>query len=46
MFGAQRYGYEPVYEPFATGATTFMHGYTFGGHPVSLRGRPGESRDL
>jgi adenosylmethionine-8-amino-7-oxononanoate aminotransferase len=24
-----------VYEPFATGATTFMHGYTFGGHPVS-----------
>jgi adenosylmethionine-8-amino-7-oxononanoate aminotransferase len=24
-----------VYEPFATGAATFMHGYTFGGHPVS-----------
>jgi adenosylmethionine-8-amino-7-oxononanoate aminotransferase len=24
-----------VYEPFATGETTFMHGYTFGGHPVS-----------
>ena len=24
-----------VYEPFASGATTFMHGYTFGGHPVS-----------
>ena len=24
-----------VYEPFATGPTTFMHGYTFGGHPVS-----------
>ena len=24
-----------VYEPFATGATTFLHGYTFGGHPVS-----------
>jgi len=24
-----------VYEPFATRATTFMHGYTFGGHPVS-----------
>ncbi len=22
-------------EPFLTGATTFMHGYTFGGHPVS-----------
>jgi adenosylmethionine-8-amino-7-oxononanoate aminotransferase len=38
------YGYSPVgamlvtdrvYEPFATGETTFMHGYTFGGHPVS-----------
>ena len=24
-----------VYEPFASGTTTFMHGYTFGGHPVS-----------
>jgi len=24
-----------VYEPFATGTTTFAHGYTFGGHPVS-----------
>ncbi|UZN04851.1 aspartate aminotransferase family protein [Cellulomonas sp. S1-8] len=24
-----------VYEPFATGATSFAHGYTFGGHPVS-----------
>jgi adenosylmethionine-8-amino-7-oxononanoate aminotransferase len=24
-----------LYEPFATRATTFMHGYTFGGHPVS-----------
>ena len=38
------YGYSPVgamlvtdrvYEPFATGATTFLHGYTFGGHPLS-----------
>jgi len=24
-----------VYEPFATGTTSFAHGYTFGGHPVS-----------
>ncbi|MCC2321956.1 aspartate aminotransferase family protein [Cellulomonas xiejunii] len=24
-----------VFEPFATGTTTFAHGYTFGGHPVS-----------
>jgi adenosylmethionine-8-amino-7-oxononanoate aminotransferase len=24
-----------VYEPFRTGDTTFAHGYTFGGHPVS-----------
>ena len=24
-----------VYEPFAHGTTTFAHGYTFGGHPVS-----------
>jgi adenosylmethionine-8-amino-7-oxononanoate aminotransferase len=24
-----------VYEPFGSGQTTFMHGYTFGGHPVS-----------
>jgi len=24
-----------VYEPFRHGATTFYHGYTFGGHPVS-----------
>jgi len=24
-----------VYEPFATGTTSFPHGYTFGGHPVS-----------
>jgi len=24
-----------VYEPFRTGDTTFSHGYTFGGHPVS-----------
>jgi hypothetical protein len=24
-----------VYEPFKHGATTFYHGYTFGGHPVS-----------
>ncbi|MCM0639087.1 aspartate aminotransferase family protein [Cellulomonas wangsupingiae] len=24
-----------VYEPFATGSTSFAHGYTFGGHPVS-----------
>ncbi|WP_345752794.1 aspartate aminotransferase family protein [Microbacterium rhizophilus] len=24
-----------VYEPFSKGATSFLHGYTFGGHPVS-----------
>lgn len=24
-----------IYEPFAEGTTSFMHGYTFGGHPVS-----------
>jgi adenosylmethionine-8-amino-7-oxononanoate aminotransferase len=24
-----------VFEPFRTGTTTFYHGYTFGGHPVS-----------
>ena len=26
---------EKLYEPFSTGDTTFYHGYTFGGHPVS-----------
>ncbi len=24
-----------IYEPFSKGETTFYHGYTFGGHPVS-----------
>ena len=24
-----------IFEPFGTGVTTFPHGYTFGGHPVS-----------
>jgi adenosylmethionine-8-amino-7-oxononanoate aminotransferase len=24
-----------LFEPFRTGETTFLHGYTFGGHPVS-----------
>lgn len=24
-----------IFEPFSTGDTTFYHGYTFGGHPVS-----------
>ncbi len=37
-------GYSPIgamiasdrlFEPFRTGATSFAHGYTFGGHPVS-----------
>ena len=37
-------GYSPIgamitsdrlYEPFSKGSTTFYHGYTFGGHPVS-----------
>ncbi len=26
---------ERLFEPFRTGTTTFAHGYTFGGHPVS-----------
>ena len=26
---------EKLYEPFSKGDTTFYHGYTFGGHPVS-----------
>ncbi|MCL2090556.1 MAG: aspartate aminotransferase family protein [Micrococcales bacterium] len=26
---------DEVYEPFADGSETFLHGYTFGGHPVS-----------
>ncbi|GAA3591355.1 aspartate aminotransferase family protein [Klugiella xanthotipulae] len=26
---------DKIYEPFSTGETTFYHGYTFGGHPVS-----------
>jgi len=26
---------EKLFEPFASGDTTFYHGYTFGGHPVS-----------
>jgi adenosylmethionine-8-amino-7-oxononanoate aminotransferase len=26
---------EKIYEPFKHGSTTFYHGYTFGGHPVS-----------
>jgi adenosylmethionine-8-amino-7-oxononanoate aminotransferase len=26
---------EKIYEPFKTGTTSFYHGYTFGGHPVS-----------
>jgi adenosylmethionine-8-amino-7-oxononanoate aminotransferase len=26
---------EAVFEPFGQGTTTFPHGYTFGGHPVS-----------
>ncbi len=39
-------GYSPIgamiaskrlFEPFRSGATSFLHGYTFGGHPVSAR---------
>ena len=30
---------DKVMEPFLPGATTFPHGYTFGGHPVERRGR-------
>jgi len=26
---------ERLFEPFATGTTSFLHGYTFGGHPVA-----------
>ncbi|CAN5201719.1 aspartate aminotransferase family protein [soil metagenome] len=26
---------DKIYEPFRHGSTTFSHGYTFGGHPVS-----------
>jgi len=26
---------EKLYEPFKHGSTSFLHGYTFGGHPVS-----------
>ncbi|GAA1930513.1 aspartate aminotransferase family protein [Microbacterium aoyamense] len=26
---------DKIYEPFSKGDTTFYHGYTFGGHPVS-----------
>lgn len=26
---------DKLYEPFATGTSSFPHGYTFGGHPVS-----------
>jgi adenosylmethionine-8-amino-7-oxononanoate aminotransferase len=26
---------EKIYEPFSKGTTSFYHGYTFGGHPVS-----------
>ena len=26
---------ERLFEPFKTGTTSFLHGYTFGGHPVS-----------
>ena len=26
---------DAIFEPFAQGNTTFPHGYTFGGHPVS-----------
>jgi adenosylmethionine-8-amino-7-oxononanoate aminotransferase len=26
---------EKIYEPFKSGTTSFYHGYTFGGHPVS-----------
>ena len=33
-------------EPFLTGTETFLHGYTFGGHPVSTRGRDGQPRHL
>ena len=26
---------EEIYEPFASGTTSFLHGYTFGGHPMT-----------
>ena len=49
-------GYSPIgamiasdrlFEPFATGTASFLHGYTFGGHPVSAAvatGQPGHLR--
>ncbi|MEI2784224.1 MAG: aspartate aminotransferase family protein [Candidatus Nanopelagicales bacterium] len=33
-----------LFEPFAHGDNMFLHGYTWGGHPVGRRRRPGESR--
>ena len=33
-------------EPFLTGSETFLHGYTFGGHPVSTAVAHGQPRHL
>ena len=33
-------------EPFLTGDATFLHGFTFAGHPVSARGGAGQPRHL
>ena len=35
-----------IFEPFGQGNTVFPHGYTFGGHPGFLRGRPGQPGHL
>ena len=35
-----------IFEPFGKGDAVFPHGYTFGGHPVSLRGGAGQPGHL
>ena len=35
---------DKVFEPFATGKTSFLHGITFGGHPVVVGGRARQPR--
>ena len=35
---------DKVFEPFATGTTSFLHGITFGGHPVVVGGRARQPR--
>ena len=35
-----------IAEPFLAPGSSFLHGITFGGHPVSCAGRPGQPRRL